>query len=58
MYPVDLEYFRQRAAAERILAKASDRQDVAEIHSELARQYDALVEQDELTPGLSLVGEG
>lgn len=50
----DTEYWRRRATAERELALASERQDVAEIHAELARQYDALVEQAELRPTLSI----
>ena len=50
----DVEYYRQRAAAERELAKASDRANVAEIHEELARLYDALVEQEGLRPTLRI----
>lgn len=57
MFPVDLEYFQQRAAAERVLAEAADNHNVAEIHEELARQYDALVEHDELRPRLRIVSE-
>ena len=48
----DVEYYRQSAAAERELAKASDRANVAEIHEELARLYEALVEQEGLRPTL------
>ena len=44
----DLEYYRQRAAAERELAQAAERADVAAIHEELARQYEALAEHPEL----------
>ena len=47
----DTNYYRQRAATERELAAASERQNVREIHEELARQYDALVEQESLRPG-------
>jgi hypothetical protein len=50
----DVEYYRERAAAERELAKASDRANVAEIHEELARLYDALVEQESLRPTLRI----
>ena len=46
----DSSYYRQRAATERALAGASDRQNVREIHEELARQYEALVERAELRP--------
>ena len=47
----DASYYRHRAATERELALSSDRQNVREIHEELARQYDALVEQAALRPG-------
>ena len=43
-------YYRQRAVTERAMALASDRQNVREIHEELARQYEALVDQAELRP--------
>ncbi len=46
----DTRYYQERAIAERALALASERQDVREIHEELARQYDALVEQAQLRP--------
>ena len=46
----DLEYYRQRAAVERERAKSSSRLDIAEIHEELARLYDALVEHEGLRP--------
>ena len=49
----DTEYYRQRAVAERAMALKADRQDVAAIHEELARQYEALVDQAELRPALS-----
>lgn len=51
----DTEYYRQRAITERELAKASTRSNVAAIHEELARQYDALVEHAELRQGPSIV---
>lgn len=50
----DLEYYRQRAAAELQLASAAERADVAFIHEELARQYQALVERKELRPILGI----
>lgn len=46
----DTEYYRQRAATERAMAQAASQSNVAEIHEELARQYEALVEQVELRP--------
>jgi len=52
----DLEYYRQRAAAELQLASAAERADVALIHEELARQYQALVDRKELRPAPHLVG--
>jgi hypothetical protein len=47
-------YYRERAVTERAMALASERQEVREIHEELARQYDALVEQAELRPTLRI----
>ena len=44
----DTEYYRQRAATEREHAKASERANVAAIHEELARQYEALVDHPRL----------
>ena len=46
----DVEYYRARAIEERQHALAADRQDVAAIHLELARLYDALVAEPELRP--------
>ncbi|MEO7239837.1 MAG: hypothetical protein ABIW16_00390 [Sphingomicrobium sp.] len=51
----DTEYYRRRAIAELALALASERQDVAAIHEELARQYQALAEQTKLRPTLRIV---
>lgn len=51
----DTSYYRQRAVDERAMALAADRQNVREIHEELARQYDALVEQAELRPTFSIL---
>jgi hypothetical protein len=50
MSSADISYYRQRAVEERARALASDRQNVREIHEELARQYDALVLHAELRP--------
>ena len=47
MIPIDLDYYRRRAAAERECAEKADEY-AAAIHSELARLYEALVEQEEL----------
>lgn len=44
----DIEYYRQRAVDERALALKADRQEIAAIHEELARQYQALVDRAEL----------
>ncbi len=54
MTTTDIDYYRQRAAAELELASAAERADVAFIHEELARQYQALVLQSELRPTLSI----
>jgi hypothetical protein len=51
----DVAYYKERAAAERKLAAASENEDVAAIHEELARQYEALVEQADLRPTLRIV---
>lgn len=50
----DVEYYRKRASAERRLALEASRQDVAAIHEELAKQYQAHVDQANLRPKLSL----
>jgi hypothetical protein len=50
----DTDYFRQRAARERALAQSSAQANVAAIHQELARQYEALVDQAELRPTLHI----
>jgi len=51
----DTEYYRRRANDERRLALQSERQNVAAIHEELARQYQALVDQAELRPTLRII---
>jgi hypothetical protein len=50
-----IEYYRRRAIIERELALKSERRNVAEIHEELARQYQALVDNAELRPKLWIV---
>jgi hypothetical protein len=50
MFVNDTEYYRRRAVDERAMALKSGRQDVAAIHQELARQYQALVDQAQLRP--------
>ncbi len=50
----DIEYFRQRVVTELEMALATECQDVAAIHEELACQYQALVEQAELRPTLRI----
>ena len=50
----DTEYYRKRAADERALALKAERYDVAAIHQELARQYQALVDRAELRPALGI----
>jgi hypothetical protein len=47
-----IEYYRRRAIAERELALKSERRNVAQIHEELARQYQALVDNAKLRPKL------
>lgn len=54
----DISYYRQRALAEREQAKLASRAGVAEIHEELARLYDALIEHAQLRPTLSIVAPG
>ena len=44
----DENYFRGRAIEERIAAEDASRADVAQIHLELARLYQALADQPEL----------
>lgn len=46
----DIEYYRGRAATERARSAEAQREDVAEIHLELALMYEALVEQEALRP--------
>jgi hypothetical protein len=51
----DIEYFRQRAVAERALARSADKANVAAIHDELARGYEALVRHKELRSKIWIV---
>jgi hypothetical protein len=44
----DVAYYRRRARDERQRAKEAARANVAAIHEELAKQYEALVEHAEL----------
>ena len=44
----DIEYYRARAAKEREAAADASQSNVAAIHEELARLYDALADQPEL----------
>jgi len=48
-------YYRQRAVTQRAMALAAERQNVREIHEELARNYEALAESAELRPTLRIV---
>jgi hypothetical protein len=47
MLSIDLAYFQARAAAEHAIAAECARPDVAAIHEELARQYEALIQWDD-----------
>jgi hypothetical protein len=48
----DVAYYRQRAISERVNARNADRAEIAEIHEELVRLYDALIEYEQLRPTL------
>lgn len=48
----DIAYYRSRAVAAREAAKDAGRAEIAEIHQELARLYDALIEDERLRPTL------
>jgi len=48
MLQSDIEYYRRRAAAERELARAAERANVAAIHQELAYKYEALAEESQV----------
>ena len=49
----DTSYYRKRARSERQRAKTC-RAEIAEIHEELARLYDALIEHQSLRPTLHI----
>jgi hypothetical protein len=51
----DVAYYKERAATERRLAAASENKDVAAVHEELARQYQALVDRADLRPTLLIM---
>lgn len=46
----DEDYYRARAIEERKAAEDASKREVAMIHTELARLYEALAEQPELRP--------
>ena len=50
----DVAYYRERAETERALAKNAGEANVAAIHAELARQYQALVDREDLRPVLRI----
>ena len=50
MFLNDIDYYRRRAANEQAMAQKAERQNVAAIHHELARQYQALVDRAEVRP--------
>ena len=54
MHSDDISYYRERAEAERTRAKSSSNAEIAEIHEELARLYEALIEHEQLRPTLSV----
>lgn len=54
MSPNDVEYYRARATEEREQALSANQRNVAEIHMELARLYDALVNEPAIRPTLSI----
>ena len=54
MFLNDTEYYRRRAVDERAMALKAERHDVAAIHQELARQYQALVDRAELRPKVGI----
>ncbi len=51
----DRDYYRRRATQEREMALKSEHQNVAAIHEDLARQYQALIDQPALRPTLRIV---
>ena len=51
----DIEYFRERAAVERGLAKAATEPRVIAVHEALARGYEVLAGREEMGGGSGLV---
>lgn len=49
----DVSYYRHRATTERRMASEASRADVSAIHLELAKQYQALVDQIELREAIN-----
>ena len=56
MYQDDLAYYLQRAAVEREMARNAASPQIAAIHEELARGYDALAKEPEPERVLHAVG--
>lgn len=54
MSSIDVEYYRKRAIAERLLATASANDEVTTLHEELAVQYEALVAYPDLRSGFRI----
>ena len=54
MSQTDLDYFRSRASFHRDASAQAANIHVAEIHEELARQYDAILARVELRPKLGI----
>ena len=50
----DVAYYRERAVTERHMALEASRADVASIHLEFAKQYQALGDQVELREALTI----
>jgi hypothetical protein len=53
----DLNYFRERAAVERAMAKAAADCAAAAVHDELARGYEALVRKEEQRSYIRIVSD-
>jgi hypothetical protein len=54
MSSIDVEYYRKRAVAERLLATGSVNDEVRALHEELAVQYEALVAYPDLRSGFRI----
>lgn len=46
----DIDYYRRRALEERAIAETSDSPEAAQVHLDLAKHYEALVEHADLLP--------